>query len=305
MPSETVTRTIEPSVPSVTPARIDRTANAAEAYSRVEAEILALPAEQIGRVTTDPSQASSIALGALPNLVKLRKDFQAFADADFFIKKLDTLQDYALAAFYAHIRSLPGASEKEVAALLERGKPIRESLLDVAETLVRFGIFDPTLVGNIRAGLGHLDTANDLVALAALFNVNWSQVQDKVPFDLDLVEEAREVGGDLLHAVGVTDVGPVRDDASYDWLSLRARAFRLLVNEYDQLRRAVAFLRWDHGDANAFAPALHVGTHKSRRKKNGSMSDEGEEDLPESEAPRLATGADVPPGMPGESPFES
>lgn len=72
----------------------------------MEAEILALPEEQIGRVTADVAQAAAIALGALPNLLKLRKDFEAFADADYFIKKLDRLQESAMAAFYAHVRAM-------------------------------------------------------------------------------------------------------------------------------------------------------------------------------------------------------
>jgi hypothetical protein len=112
------------------------------------------------------------------------------------------------------------------------------------------------------------------------------------------------------HGKGVGLVVEVRKDTSYDWLSLRARAFRLLVNEYDQLRRAVTFVRWDHGDANAFAPSLHSGAHKRRSRGaagSGSGSTGSDPALPGSEEPTLGGGdADVvPPGMPGASPFES
>lgn len=299
-------RTPEPSVPVVTPARIDRAENAAESYSKLEAEILALPEDQIGRVTTDVPQAAAIALGALPNLLKLRQDFHAFTAADSFTKKVDTLQDYAMAAFYAHIRSVPDASDNEVTQLLERGKPVREQLLSIAEGLVAFGLFDATLVASIRGGQGHLDTAKDLVALAALFNANWEQVENKVPFEHSLVDEARHVGAHLLHAIGVTGVGAVRNDKSYDWLSLRARAFRLLVNQYDEIRRAVTFLRWHHGDAQAFAPALHVSARKVSSSQKSSANGASKDELPSSEEPKLANSTrDVPPGMPGENPFMS
>lgn len=305
MPTET-TRTPEPTTPTVTPARFDRAESAAQSFVKVEGEILALPEGQIGRVTADVAQSSAIALGALPNLMRLKPEFSAFADSDYFIKKVDMLQDYAMAAFYAHVRTLPGSTEKEVLQLLERGKPIRENLLKVAEAFVGFGIFDATLVQSIRAGQGNLDTAKDLVALATLFNANWEKVQGKVPFDLTMVEEAGSVGANLLHAIGITEIGDVRNDKTHDWLSLRARAFRLLVNEYEEIRRAVAFLRWHHGDAIAFTPSLHSGIKKTLSGKATSGTQSLEQELPSAEEPTLANSAeDVPPGMPGGSPFES
>jgi hypothetical protein len=300
----------------VTPARITRVENAGASYRAVEAEILALPEDKVGRVTTDVAQAAAVALGALPNLLKLRSDFNALADSDRFLQTLDKLQDYAMAAFYAHLRALPSGTDKEVLELLERGKPIREQLLVIAEGLVSFKLFDAALVASIRDGQGNLDTAKDLAALAALFSANWDRVANKVPFGIELVEEAGKLGANLLHAIGITDVGEVRKDTSFDWLSLRARAFRLLVTQYDEVRRAVTFIRWHHGDANAFAPSLHVGARKRRRQS--SEDDESVVDgpatddttLPGSDAPSLAANAEtkagggVAAGMPGASPFE-
>jgi hypothetical protein len=304
--------------PTVTPARITRVENAAASYRRVEAQLLALPEDQVGRVTADVAHASAIALGALPNLLKLKDELAQLPNSDRFVGALNNLQDYAMAAFYAHLRAMPGGNDKEVLQLLERGKPIRENLLAIATGLVGFGLFDAALVQNIREGQGNLDTAKDLAALSALFSANWDRVENKVPFGIELVDEAGQIGANLLHAIGITDVGEVRKDTAFDWLSLRARAFRLLVTQYEELRRATAFVRWHHGDATAFAPSLHAGARPRRRSRGEADGSDDTADetanntaLLGSEEPSLGanTGANgaaaIPAGMPGASPFEA
>ena len=51
--------------------------------------------------------------------------------------------------------------------------------------------------------------------------------------------------------------------------NMRDRAFTLFVYAYGQVRRAVQYLRWDHNDADAFAPSLYrrryTGRAKARR----------------------------------------
>lgn len=259
-------RTPEPTLPGKAPTPMPRADNAVESYRKVEGEILALSNDEVGRVTTHVSQAAAIALGALPNLRKLRDDFVAvFRDAEALLDKLDRLEDYAMAAFYADVRSLPTTTESEVQRVLERGRPMRNKLLDVAEGLVAFGLLDAVRVKNIRRGQGHRDTAQDLVALAALFNADWERLEHSVPFDRAFVVEAGSVGSDLLEAIGIQRVGVVKGTEPLDWPAIRARAFRVLVNQYEPLRRAVMYLRWEQGDANAFAPALHKGRPKRRR----------------------------------------
>ena len=41
-----------------------------------------------------------------------------------------------------------------------------------------------------------------------------------------------------------------------DLTEMRARAFTLLDIAYDQLRRAISFLRWDEGDVDAMAAKM-------------------------------------------------
>jgi hypothetical protein len=284
---------------------LDRAESAAESYKKVEAEILSLPDAEVGRVTADVAQAGSIALGALPNLLKLRAEFEQLDAKGKFTAALDKLQDLALAAIYAHVRSTETISDKEVPGLIERASPIRENLLYTAQALVGFKVFAAEPVAAIREGKGNLDTAKDLVALATLFNANWDLVASKVPFERTVLEEAAQLGAQLLHAIGAREVGEVRKDPSFDWLDLRARAFRLLVNNYEELRRAAVFVRWHEGDGAAFAPSLHSTKPRRRRRVTEEVVAGDEEESALGSESRVAPSANIDPGMPGASPFQA
>ena len=59
-----------------------------------------------------------------------------FSDGAALLRKLDNLEDYALAASYADARSLAASGDAQTQELLERGRPIRKKLLAIAEALV-------------------------------------------------------------------------------------------------------------------------------------------------------------------------
>jgi len=291
--------------PLVTPGRVEQAEGAAQSYRRVESEILALPADQVGRITADVAHAASIALGALNNLQQLRPDFEALHDRGTAVAALDKLEHYAMAAFYTHLQMVPDSAEEDIRALLEQGKPIREKLLTVAEALVHFEIFRPNTVNAIREGTGYLDIAKDLVALGTLYSSNWHKVENNVPFGLEMVQQASFIGPRLLRAIGAKEVGEVRTDPTQEWSGLRERAFRLMVNAYEELRRATAYVRWHHGDAAAFTPSLHA--RKPRRQRSGAQSEpEFEDTLPTSDQLELGgVQPEADPGLPGANPFSS
>lgn len=67
---------------------------------------------------------------------------------------------------------------------------------------------------------------------------------------------ARELGHALMDACRRLDARP---DAA-----LRARAFSLLAWTYDQVRRALTYVRWDEADADALAPSIYTGSRGGR-----------------------------------------
>ncbi|KYF96939.1 hypothetical protein BE18_26690, partial [Sorangium cellulosum] len=226
---------------------------AAAAFDRALPEIEALSPDQLIAIKLDIPRAVSQVLGVLPGLIALRP---AIAEAlpKHDIARLDRLETYALAAWYAHLLWLStGAAESELKPLLAEAVPLRENLLGDAEALARRGLLDAAAVAEIRAGQGHIDTANDLVALSALFSGSWREISGKTAATEAEVKRAGEIGPQLLAALGIRahGKGPGPTEAA----DQRARAFALLVHAYDQIRRAVAYLRWNEGDAETIAPS--------------------------------------------------
>ena len=292
-------------IPAIAPAKFGPVDDAAEAFGRVEAEVLGMDEDEVGRVTADIPFAASIALGALQNLRKLRERFVA-AFTDPPLTELDRLGDYALAALYAHLRArAPTYDQEQMQVLMEEARPLREQLLVAAEMYAAFAVIDAEVVAGIRAGKGHLDLAQDLLALATLYNANWSQMQGS-PVTAEMVQRSGTLGFELLQGLGARTVGEAEQEPEIGWAERRARAFRLLVRAYGELRHATAYVRRHEGDAAQYAPSLHLREGSPRVEEaveelvgavQGSIDDQSEEREVET-AP-----VPTPVGHPGSDPF--
>lgn len=110
-------------------------------------------------------------------------------------------------------------------------------------------------VAHIRSGQGSLDAASDLVALSALLLDHWDAIEGKRAVERKEIELAATRGPRLLVALGTRENEKTASD-----VALEGGAFTPFVRAYDDDRRAVAYLRWKEGDADAIAPSL-VRTH--------------------------------------------
>jgi hypothetical protein len=242
------------------------------AYARARPALDALPADRLRRINVYVPAAVAIAVGVLPRLMTLREPMRALPGGS---DALDKLEDYALAALYAHALTLPfGEGDTRLRALVAEAAPLRERLLSSAELLARFGLLDATHVAAIRNGTGYLDTAQDLTALARLYRASWADIGSKTPVTLAEVKRAAQLGPHLVLAFGQRQQGT--DGASdpseaHDRLQ---RAYTLFFNAYDDCRRAVAFLRWREGDADDFAPTLKQ-TQRRRSAPVDADADDG------------------------------
>ncbi|KYG03047.1 hypothetical protein BE21_53640, partial [Sorangium cellulosum] len=248
--SSSVKKKPAPKKPSAPP-------QAAAAFDKALPEIEALSPDRLIAMNLDVPRMVSQVLGVLPGLRALRPAVAEHLPT-FELALLDRLETYALAAWYAHLLWLSsGDAESAVKPLLAEAAPLRENLLGDAEALARRGLLDAEAVADIRAGQGHIDTANDLVALSALFSASWSEIAGKTAATEEEVKRAGEVGPQLLAALGIREHG--KGPGPTEAADKRARAFSLLVHAYDQIRRAVAYLRWDEEDADVIAPSLYKG----------------------------------------------
>ena len=262
-------------------------ADAASAYSDLYEEIAAVPDEDLLPVNLDVERAASIALATASHIRPLLPSFKAMPDFDQNAPR--RLRRYALAALYAHlVASEPVRDDDGIALLLEEATKLRELLLGAAEMLALFGLVSAVRVADIKLGSGHLDTASDLIALRALFGNQWESLRGKTPVTREQVDRAGVVGTSLHEMVASRKfVGPPAPSAD-DPRRMRARAFTLLVRQYDECRRGVMFLRWHYGDADKFAPSIYI---KGRRRPTSQVV---EEETPQTEAPLTMPPTDVP-----------
>ena len=231
------------------------------AFELIKPEMAKLDPESLGKINIDISQAVSITLGVLPGLVFLRPSLAKLPD--FEIALFDKLETYALGAWYAHLLALPPASASNpVQPLLEEATALRARLLGDAEALAARELLDRESVQTIRSGQGNLDTANDLVALSALLGASWAKIEHKTAATAEEVHRAGDLGPLLIAALGVREHGTTATPA--EAADRKVRAFTLFTTAYDQVRRAVTYLRWNEGDADSLAPSLYKGRGGSR-----------------------------------------
>jgi hypothetical protein len=230
--------------------------DARAAYLQIEKEFASVAEADFVTINIDIPQAVSLALGTLEGLAPLRSAIVEQLPK-YPIDSFDKLGTYALAAWYAHLLFINETAPKNaVKELMDEATPLRANLLRDAEAAAGRGLVPTRTVEEIRAGHGNIDTANDLVALSALFSDNWKGLQGKTAATTKEVARAGELGALLLVALGLreqTSTGPIPA------ADRRVRAFTLFFRAYDETRRAVNYLRWHEGDADELAPSLYKG----------------------------------------------
>ncbi len=226
--------------------------SADEAFAAVRGEIEAVATEDLVPINFDVATACTIALGAADRMDAIAEELLALPGFD--AKSLRKLRTYAHAALYANAVGTAPVPNDAVAKVLEEAVPLRENMLVAAEALAHRGVLSASRVAEIRSGQGHLDTADDLVALAAVFRESWKEVSGKTTVTAEEVDRAAVLGSQLHVALGVRRVGSDAGVGARDLV--RERAVSLFVRAYDECRRGVGYVRWHHGDARGFAPSL-------------------------------------------------
>jgi len=85
---------------------------------------------------------------------------------------------------------------------------------------------------------------------------DWDKIANKSGTTADDLAAASQMSVRLLCIVGLREQGPALSAAAIDQ---RRRAFTLLINLYEDIRRAVAYLRGRKRDAETIVPSLYRG----------------------------------------------
>ena len=244
-----------------------------QAYESVKPELMALPREQLITIKLDIPAAVATAAGVIPEIADLRSQIQRELPS-FEIERFDNLPKYAMAAGHAHsVVAVSAGPSNQLRAIYEEAGELRELLRSDAVALSKRGLINPASLSNIGGLLGFKNVYADLRNLVTVFRTNWSSVDGKCATTQEEVDRAAALSSALVQAVGLREQGPPEIS---ELSEMRVRAFSMFVGTYQEVRRAVAYLRWNEGDVDSIIPSLYA-TRTRRTKKVESPEPEVEE----------------------------
>lgn len=266
-----------------------------EPYNALLPKFQALGAGDVQVVNLDIPSAVTTVLGVTGEVAGF-KDQMAKELPLFDTGPILQLEAYAMALSHAHtlfsMASLPADS---LAPLVAEGTTLRETLLADATALVTRNLLNGQQLRDLSGPVGYKNLAFDLQILAALFRENMVQLTGKCATQPAEIQRAEEISASILRTVGLREQGPASVAATAD---MRARAFTLFAQVYDQARRAITYLRWNEEDEDTFAPSLYAGRGNGRKKPDPTPPDPGPVVNPP--APVPAPPAPVPPVIAGQ-----
>ena len=232
---------------------------ATEAVKVLELEMEAIPPECVRRVNVDIPNASSTVLAAIPKIVGIKSAIVAAAP-NFDIRKIDKLEPCALALRGSHLVYLALIeTPDELRVLCDQAIVARDLFRTDAAPLCKRGLIEASALKDCRGLMGYRNIATELGLVVTVFKGAWSVIQGKTAVTLDELERARRISQAMARYVGYKEQASLTVAEASD---KRARAFTLLHNCYDEVRRVVIYTRWAEGDAETIAPSIYAGRNR-------------------------------------------
>lgn len=287
-----------------------------EAFERALPAAQALGAADLITINIDVPTAVTTATGALAEIVALRERIVKELPT-FELKHLDELETYTKATAHAQaLYSAASAPPEALQALNEQGLLLRDLMYSDALALVKRGLLSGERLSEFKANVGYKNLAFDLLGLVAVFRGAWDKVASKTALTVAELDQAQVMGEQIVAAVGTREQAPT---VVAEVAQQRQRVFTLFVNSYDQVRRAISFLRWEEDDVETIAPSLYAGRVTSRKKVDPQPTPPPASTTPGTPTTPPLPGAPLPPpvatapanaspvaaGLPGSSPFMS
>lgn len=234
------------------------------AYTRLLPAMRALEGTAPSGFALDISLLAATVRGALVNLRTLREEIAKLPYTD--VSCVDDLEDAARALLYANMVHQSATKPRvAIAELAERASALRAQLSTDVQALIGRGLVDDDALESYRGATGYRVLAMDLILLAGVLDKAWPAIVHNTAIRRAEITEANTLADALLAAVGERDQAPARIAEAQQ---MRQLAYALLLTRYDAARRAVTYLRWEEGDADAYAPSPYAnrgnGNHKRR-----------------------------------------
>ena len=240
---------------------------AAYVATRAEREEVTEADAAAAAMNIDFGAAVSLALATQRRAMPLR-DLIAKWVPGFEVRNLDKLEDYALSSQATHGIYITATTPTNSADLIARGMVARERFIAVVTVLSVFGLFPASRVDEIRSGASHRNVGEDLINLGTWLKTHFAEIENKSPVTAQEIAEGVIIGEEIMLLAGMRGDQAV-SEAALD----RRRAFVLLDRAYDELRRALTWLRWHEDDVDQIAPSLHAQPRSGRKPKTDTNAD--------------------------------
>ncbi len=276
------------------------------ALEKVREELNALQESELLRITTDVLAAVTTAFGVQPNIARMMPRIRKLPEL-----RLDYIEKFPLytdALYEAHAGYVSASRPAEpIPALAERATELRDQMYTDVQPLITRGLVNAEEVREVRTTIGYRALALDLTVLVDAVKPKWQALQGNTGIKLEEVQEAERLAKRLLQAVGEKELAPM---AISEAAAVRARAFTLFMRSYGEIRRAISYLQFNDGDADAIVPSFFhsKGGPKKKNDQDSPSTDPNDppKDDPAVVPPVVATpapGSSDKAGTPNSDPF--
>jgi hypothetical protein len=276
------------------------------AYDRMLPEIQKVEDKDLVPMNIDPYAACTTIKGSLNRIRAQRDEIQANIRV-FNFDQFDKLEDYTWAMLYANsLHDMASKPAELLPDLINSATELRNRLYGDAVALANRNLIDGAKLKALPGTVGYRNLGIDLLDLSNLLRASWSTIDGKTPIQMSELVQAHDYARRIISAVADREQSSV---LVAETQKIRHRAFTLLVNAYDQARKAITYTHWDRDDADEIAPSLYASRQASRRK--GHVDPEQPEPAPKATPtaqPETSAHAEpatnpIPVGLPGSSPF--
>jgi hypothetical protein len=226
-------------------------------------ELAAVGDSDLVHINIDVMAAVTTALGVASKVLKLRPRVEEELPK-FDLSVIDKFETYVMALYEAQADYLSATRPAEpLPQLLEEATKVRDTLFADVQALVQRQLLDGEEIREVKTAVGYKALAMDLQLLANAMHRKWEVVQSKTAVSLPEILQANQLARRLLRVVGEREQAPA---VAAEATASRSRAFALFIKAYDEVRRAVTYLRWRDGDWDRFVPSLYAGRGTGKRK---------------------------------------
>ncbi|MFO0561316.1 MAG: hypothetical protein U0269_25080 [Polyangiales bacterium] len=247
-------------VPAPFTPSFERNAVTQAAFDRVLPRATALAATELLRVTIDVPSAITAARAATRRAQTMSAEIAMLPGVPHNL--LELIDETSTALVHAQsLYAVQSPEENNFAELVRECERLRGALLLDLAALVSRNAVDAVTVERIKDGSGFNDLAQDLVDIDVAITAARNKLGERLWITTD--EQAYFRG--RASALREANERRARNDlGDRQRIETRQRVYTLFVREYDQLRRAISFLRWNHGDADTIAPSLFTKGRRAR-----------------------------------------